>query len=156
MSEELRDEVNHLPILLARVISSNVVTGAFLAEFARWDGESRAALREKVDSRSSKANVVSEGTSFHTEDVNAVDCNLFQKKGRNFFTGSALHSFPNRAAAGGGGGGGGMGPPPGVVGDNDGGGGGSGGGGGGGGGPETSIEVGVGGSSGGGGGGGGG
>ena len=148
MSEELKDEVNHLPILLARVISSNVVTGAFLAEFARWDGESRAALREKADSRSSKANVVSEGTSFHTEDVNAVDCNLFQKKGRNFFTGSALHSFPNRTAASGGGGGGGMGPPPGVVGDNDGGGGG--------GGPEPSIEVGGGGSSGGGGGGGGG
>jgi len=113
-------------------MSSKVVTGAFLAEFARCDGGSRALSRENVDSRSSRENVVLEGTSSHTEDAIAVDCSLLQKKGRNFLAGTALRSFPDRVATGGGGGGGGIDPLPGVAG---------GGGGGGGGGPEASIEV---------------
>jgi hypothetical protein len=71
-------------------MSSKVVTDAFLAGFARRDGESRALSREKVDSRSSRENAVSEGTSLHTEDTNAADCNLFQKKGRNRLTDCAL------------------------------------------------------------------
>ena len=150
MSEETQDAVNYLPILLARVMSSKVVTAAFLAEFARCDGGPRALSREKVDSKSSRENVVLAGTSFHTEDANAVDCNLFQKKGRNFLAGSALRNFPSRPDAGGGGGGGGMEPLPDVASGSDGGGGG------GGGGPELLTEVSDGGNGGGGGGGGGG
>jgi hypothetical protein len=115
-------------------MSSKVVTDAFLTEFARCDGGSRALSRENVDSRSSRENVVLEGISSHTEDAIAVDCSLFQKKGRNFLAGTALRSFPDRVAAGGGGGGGGIVPLPGVASGN-------GGGGGGGGGPGPSIEA---------------
>src|SRR5580698_3595407 len=107
MSEEIKDAINHLPILLARVISNKVVTDAFLLGFARRDGESKALSSEKVDSRSSRENAESEGTSFHTDDTNVVDCNLFQKKGRSRLTGSALRGFPGPVARGGGGGGGG-------------------------------------------------
>lgn len=107
MSEETEVVRNYLPILLARVISNEVVTDAFLAEFARRDAESRAPSSEKVDSRSSRENAESEGTSFQTDDANVVDCNLFQKKGRNRLTCSALRAFPGPMAGGGGGGGGG-------------------------------------------------
>ena len=139
MSEETTDVINYLPILLARVMSNKVVTDAFLAEFARRDGESRALSSEKVESRSSRENGESEGTSFHTDDANVVDCNLFQKKGRNRLTGSALRGFPGPVAGGGGGGGGrgdDMEPLLDIA-----KGGGDGGGGGGGGGPEPSIVV---------------
>ena len=109
---------NNLPILLARVMSNRVVTDAFLVVFVRCDGESVVLSRAKVDSRSSRENWVSEGTSFHTDVASAVDCNLFQKKGRSRFTGSALRDFskgggggsteplPNIGKGGGGGGGG--------------------------------------------------
>ena len=129
MSKETTDVTNYLPILLARVMSNEVITDAFLAGFARRDGESRAPSSEKVDSRSSRENAESEGTSFHTDVANVVDCNLFQKKGRNRLAGSALRGFPGPVAGGGGGGGGGggMGPLPGAA---KGGGGGGGGGGG--------------------------
>jgi hypothetical protein len=107
VSEETKDVINYLPILLARVMSNRVVTDAFLAGFARRDGEFKAPSSEKVDSRSSRENAESEGTSFHTDDANVVDCNLFQKKGRNRLTGSTLRGFPRPVAGGGGGGGGG-------------------------------------------------
>ena len=85
--------INYLPILLARVMSNRVVTDAFLMVFALCDCGTTVLSREKVDSRSSKENWVSEGTSFHTEVASAVDCNLFQKKGCSRFAGSALRDF---------------------------------------------------------------
>jgi hypothetical protein len=133
---KLNDVINYLPTLLARVMSSKVVTDAFLTGFARCDGDSKVLSREKVDSRSSREKAVSEGTSFHTEDANSPDCNLFQKKGRNRLIGSDFRGFPERAVGGGGGGGGGGGMLPCVASGDSGGGGG-----GGGGGPEPSIEV---------------
>jgi hypothetical protein len=93
--------MDDLPTLLARVMSNKVVTDVFLLEFARCDGGSKALLRVKADSRSSRENIVSEGTSFHTDDANAAGCNLFQKKGRNRLAGSAVRRFPKRAAGGG-------------------------------------------------------
>ena len=101
-------------MLLARLMSSNVVTVCVLVGLILRRGDTGGALSmANVASRSSMLNVMSDGMSFHTVNDTSALLTLFQKKGFSRLAGRDIFGLePIWNAEGGGGGGGGGGENP--------------------------------------------
>jgi hypothetical protein len=105
-------KITYKPMLLARVMSNNVVTaclfGLNIAEVVAGVGEFSS---ENVSSRSLRLKTVDDNASFHTVDATFEASTLFQKKGLSRLVGRTILDFPNLKALGEGGGKGGGGIP---------------------------------------------
>jgi hypothetical protein len=90
-------------MLLARVMSSKVVTFWFRIGLRGWDGFVDELSIEKVASRSSILKTMVEDDSFQNVEVTAVGSSLFQKNGLNRFKGRVTFPIALKAVGGGGG-----------------------------------------------------